>query len=209
MVTVGTGLQEQHRLRLADDVAASDDHRMRAGQRHTGVFEQLHHAIGGARHEARLAGHQRTDVADMKAVDILQRRNGLDHPLRVQVGRQRHLDQDAVHRRVVVQVVDASQQHRFGGVGGQVVQDRADPRLVAVGDLVLHVDAGGRVVAHQDHSQPGLMAARRQDTGALAHLGADLAREGGAIEDSCSHVVVPGEDKDEGNFTPSKNLSII
>jgi len=46
-------LQEEQRERLADDIGAADDERLRAGKRHAAVLEEPHHARRRAGHHAR------------------------------------------------------------------------------------------------------------------------------------------------------------
>jgi hypothetical protein len=106
-------LQEEVRERLADDVRAADDYGVPACDLHAGVLDQAHAGERGAWHHARPAGHERTEVGFMKAVDVLGRRDGFEHARGVDPLRERELHQDAVHRRVGVQRRDRLHQLGF------------------------------------------------------------------------------------------------
>ena len=54
----GACLQEQHRLRFANNIGRTDDDGVGATHRIGDLFQHFHHAIGGARAEQRLSGHQ-------------------------------------------------------------------------------------------------------------------------------------------------------
>ncbi len=63
----------------------------------------------GKRRAGHDAGEPRGEQARgqwMKPVDVLGRRNGLDHLARIDLRRQRQLHQDSMHRRVLVQLLD-------------------------------------------------------------------------------------------------------
>jgi hypothetical protein len=93
---------------MADDVGAADDHGMLAAQvLHADGLQHLHAAIGRAGLEADFAHHQRARAGHMETVHVLERRDGLDDLVVVDVGGQRQLDQDAVDAGVVVQRLDA------------------------------------------------------------------------------------------------------
>jgi len=133
------------------------------------------------------AGHQLAGAQCGEAVDILGCGDRLDDLVRIDVLRQRHLHQDAVDARVRVQRGDALQQRGFGEVGRVALQHRAHAGAFAVGDLVLHVDLAGRIVADQDHRQAGAMALGRQRCGAFRHSCAQGAGERVAVDQLCSH----------------------
>jgi uncharacterized protein (DUF2237 family) len=100
---------------MANDVGAADDHGMLAAQvLHADGLQHLHAAIGRAGLEADFAHHQRARAGHMETVHVLERRDGLDDLVVVDVGGQRQLDQDAVDAGVVVQRLDAGQQFGLG-----------------------------------------------------------------------------------------------
>ena len=124
---------------------------------------------------SRLADHQRAGAADVKTVHILGRRDRLDDLLRVDVRRQRQLNQDAVNRRVIVQRLDARQQFGFQHVGRVALQHRMQAVVFASLDLVAHIHLAGRAVADQHHGQSRRDAAGAEQRGALGDFGAQLA----------------------------------
>ena len=76
------------------------------------VLEQLLHAERRAGREHGVAGDQAADVVEVEAVDVLLHRDALEHMRHVDMRRQRQLHQDAVHRRIGVERIDARQQLR-------------------------------------------------------------------------------------------------
>ena len=111
-----------------------------------------------ARHDAGQPGRQQPGRQRMKAVDILGRRDGLDHLARVDLRRQRQLHQDAMHGRVLVQPLDQLQQLGFGRRRRQFVERRAHIGRGGLGGLAAHIDFARRIVADEHHGQPRLDA---------------------------------------------------
>jgi hypothetical protein len=179
--------QQHHGHRLADDVAAADDHRVLAAQVVADGFEHLHAAVRRAGPEAGGAGHQRAGAGDVEAVHVLGGRDGLDDLLAVHVLRKRQLHQDAVHLRVVVERTDAGQQVGFAHVGGVGLQRGLQARLRAVVDLVLRVDLAGRVLAHEDDGKSRVHATGLERGGAACDFGADGFGEGVAVDQLGGH----------------------
>ena len=84
------GGKQQVGHRLADDVGAADDDGVEAGQILAAhALDQQHRAGRRAGHEGglELAGAELADIDEMKAVDILFRRDGLDDLARIDMGR--------------------------------------------------------------------------------------------------------------------------
>ena len=72
---------EQHqRHRLADDIAASQDHGAASIDGNLVVLEQFHDARRSARPRRGPAGHQMADVDGMESVRVFIRRNTFQHP---------------------------------------------------------------------------------------------------------------------------------
>ena len=152
----GVAVQQQHRQRLADDVAAADDDRLPALDLDAFAVEQLHHTGRRARGERRRLLHEAAHVARMESVDVLRRIDGLeDPPLGVvpHPGRQRRLHQDAVRLRVGVERLDDGQRLRVRRGLGQALQHGPHPQPFALPDLVAHVDLGSRIAARQQQTQ--------------------------------------------------------
>ncbi|MCY1537644.1 hypothetical protein D9M68_731490 [compost metagenome] len=179
--------QQHHGHRLADDVAAADDHGVLAAQVVADRFEHLHAAVRRAGPEARGAGHQRAGAGHVEAVDVLGGRDGLDDLLAVHVLGQRQLNEDAVHLGVVVEGADARQQVGLAQVGGVGLERGLQAGFGAVVDLVLGVDLTRRIAAHQDDGQGRIHAAGLQRSGAAGHLGADGFGEGVAVDQLGGH----------------------
>ena len=124
----------------------------------------------------------------MKAVNILGRRDRIDHQIGIQMIRKRQLHQNAMHRRVIVQLIDQRQKIRFGCVRIQLVLKGIHPDFDGLLPLRADVDLTCRVFANKDHRK-----ARRQIVICLefCHMGRDLfANRGGkslAVDNLCSH----------------------
>ncbi|KAF1858236.1 hypothetical protein Lal_00014736 [Lupinus albus] len=189
----GVLLQEQQRHRLADRVAAADDDGVLAAQVDAGRLDQLHAAVRRARAEAFQAGHQFAGGQHGIAVHVLAGRDGFDDFRRVDVLRQRHLDEDAVDGRIRVQRGDTVEQRLFREVGLVFFQHRVEAHVAARLDLVAHVDVAGGIVADDDHGQAGLVAGGGEGGGARGDVGAQLLGKfdsvdqlGGHGGDSCA-----------------------
>ena len=99
------------------------------------------------------------DVDRVKAVHVLGRDDRVEHPLAVDVLRQRELHQEAVDPGIGVEPLDHREQLGLGASLGQADGLRVHPRLVARLALGLHVDLARRVLADDHHRQAGLPAA--------------------------------------------------
>ncbi len=102
--------QQQLRHRLADDVRAADHDGAQARKVAQPVPQQHQAAERGAGHDALAAGRQQADIGQVKAVDILGRIDGGDDRVLVDLVGQGQLHQDAVHRRIGIELVDQRQQ---------------------------------------------------------------------------------------------------
>jgi len=78
----GVFLQQEQRERCRR-CRAADDHRVAARDRDGAVLEQPHHARRRAGQHARLAREQRAEISWHGSIDILGRRHGLEHALRI------------------------------------------------------------------------------------------------------------------------------
>jgi hypothetical protein len=78
-----------------------------ACKRHACVLEEPHDSRRSAGYDARPSREQRAEVRFVEAVDVLLRRDRLEHARRIDVLRQRQLHEDAVHRRIGIQFSDA------------------------------------------------------------------------------------------------------
>src|SRR5438270_817454 len=183
----GVLLQEEQRERLADDIGASDHHPASPGKRHAGVLDEPHHGGGRAWRELRLPGDESAEVVEAETVDVFCRRDRLEHAPRIDPARQRQLHEDAVHGRVAVQCCDAIEQRAFADLAAVALHLGAHPGLFARTHLVAHIDRGGRVLACQDHREPGAHAARREPRHSLRRRSAHRSGESLPVEDARSH----------------------
>jgi len=150
------GGEQERRHRLADDVAAADDHRPAARELDFRAPEQLHHpGRGGGDETARLAAPEAPDVDRVEAVHVLLRSDALQHPAGVEVGGQRQLDEEAVDLRIAVEGVHGGLELSLRGRGGERHGAAGDPHLGAGPRLRGDVDPRSGVVAHQQGGEAG------------------------------------------------------
>jgi hypothetical protein len=108
----------------------------------------------------RRAGHQSALIDGMEAVDVLLGTHALDDGRRIDPGRERQLDENAVHVGARVQLVDQGQQLGCGRARRKAVAERRHADRLASLLLAADVDRRGGIVADQDRRQPGCDVAR-------------------------------------------------
>ena len=161
---------------------------MKAAQTDVGVFEQPHDRLGGAGSNGWLAQHQPTHVERVHPVDVLGRGNALGHMNRVDMVGQRQLHEDAVERRICVELVHPGQEFLLPRVGWKVPDVLHESDFVTVLAFQPHVDLGAGVVAHQQHREPrALKAAAYALAYPLGDAVTQMAGNGTAIESFCGH----------------------
>ena len=146
-------LQQQHRHRLADDVAPPDDDCFFAVKVNPRAADHLHCALGCARNHARLSAHHPPRVEQVEAVHILFRRDNRQRCRLIEVFRQGQLHQNAVDGVVRIQtgyqLLQFVLRCRFGQIDGHGVN--AD--LITPDALVAHINLAGWVCADENHRQ--------------------------------------------------------
>ena len=130
-----------------------------------------HHQAAQRRagHHGLLPRAQKAHVRDMEPVHILGRINRVDDQIAVQMFRQRQLHEDAMHRRIGVQLGDQRQQISLGSVGGQLVFKAVHPGLMGLHALVADVDLAA--VDHLGRHRSSLPEAVRPKAAFLARDG--------------------------------------
>jgi len=141
--------------RLADDVAAAEDHTAGSARRDVIAREQLHDARRGGRQIARQTYRHAADIDGVETVDILAIVNCLDDTLFRDVGRQRELDYKAVDSVVGIEPGDSLQKFVLGDIVLHAYQRRGEATLLASLDLVSHIGLAATVMTHKDGSQMG------------------------------------------------------
>ncbi len=175
--------EEEHRHRLADDLAAADDDRLLPSQLHSVLLEHHHHTRGRSRDEERLAEIQTAGVQNVEAVDVLVGIDGAEHRRLVHVIWKRQLDEDAVDLRVVVEVVDERENLVLRRRRIEPDVTCVDPRLRRGALLEPDVHVGRRVVTDQHRREPDV-----PERGDLAlDLAADPLGQGLAVHQRRSH----------------------
>src|SRR6185437_15784142 len=97
-------MEQQHRDRLADDVAAADNHSVLPADRQAAALEDFDDTRWSAWSQCRATRLQLARVDGMKAVHILRGKYGVEQGLGIDLLRKWKLDQDAVD---VIAVVEA------------------------------------------------------------------------------------------------------
>src|SRR5678815_3344355 len=145
-------VQEQQRHRLANDVTASDDDGVAAGNWNLLPIEQLDNPRWRACDENRSFLHEATHVDRRQPVYVLLWRDGVEHAL---LGpgahrlRQRRLNKDAVVGVAAIEPFDERDRFGYGGGRRQTFEVRSKPNLGASLEFVANVDFGRRIVAHE------------------------------------------------------------
>ncbi len=128
------------------------------------------------------------DVFRMKAVDVLARIDAIYHGVRVEVRRQRQLDQDAVNLRIAIQLLDQGNQFCLCRRRRQIVVARTKADMRTSAALVAHVDGRCRLVADQDNGKPGhgqpLLLAQLHPRAKFVE---QVIRDALAVQYSCGH----------------------
>ena len=74
------------------------------------AFEDLHDAGRSAGTKAGCPREKLAGIEGMKSIDVLARMNSVKHQARIDLGRQRELDENSVDRRVGIELVNDGQQ---------------------------------------------------------------------------------------------------
>ena len=176
------GREKQKRQGLSDDVRASHDDGALPLEIASVFLQKAHHARGRAGNEPLTTRHEGADRKGVKAVHVLVRIDRFDHAHGGEVRGKRELHENPVHLVVGVEFLDRLEKRRFVRVGGQSHFKRGDSRSIARTDLVSHVDAARRVVAHDDDRK----ARRVKGFFELLHpgrkLGFNLTGEGSSVQ---------------------------
>src|SRR3981189_357520 len=99
-------LQEKQGQRAANEARAADDDRTLAGGIDALAPEQLEHAERRGRNEGGVALRGAAGIVRIETIDIFMWWDLLERCISIEAVRQRHLDEDAVDRRVVGQALD-------------------------------------------------------------------------------------------------------
>ncbi len=184
----GVFVQQQLQQRTADQIGAADHDRVHAFQR--GV-----HALGQDDAAERRAGRQRVKTAGqppgivrMQPVDVLGRIERVDDGFGVQRFRQRQLHQDAVHRRIAIELCDQRQQVVLRDIGRQHMLERRHAGGLRLLVLAADIDLAGGIAADQHHREPGRQSVLPLDAGDLVgNAGAKLRGNDFSIDDPGRH----------------------
>jgi hypothetical protein len=102
----------------------------------------------------------------------------------------RQLDQDPVHLRIVVQIIDQPQQSGFSRALGQVVGEGIDPDFLAGGVAThIHCEAGSSPTLTTRACRACTCAGYRLFDGET-HPGLDLAGQRPSVNQLCGHAEI-------------------
>ena len=79
----GVGVQQQERHGFADNVAAAEDHGIRAFNGNLVAAKYFHAPGGSAGDEAGPVAHQHAHADGMEAIDVFRRIHGFEHAFRI------------------------------------------------------------------------------------------------------------------------------
>src|SRR5882724_6026212 len=183
----GIGVHKQKRHRFANDVAAAEDDGVGALNLNIVAAQNFHATRRRARDKARAAADEATKAYGMEAVNVFCGINSFENSLRVDLRREGKLNQDTVHRVVVVEVAHKIQ-HLLGSAGGgRGVHPTCQPELLGGGDFGFYVKLRGRIFADQDSGQTGADAFTGKAGDFTFQLSEDFVADFGSIQYACGH----------------------
>jgi hypothetical protein len=160
----------------------------RALDRNRRGLEQAHHARRRARPRARFVEHERADILAMESVDVLLGVDRVRDGDRVEMRRQRHLDQEAVNLGRGVQARDRRHQLALRHRCGQRHHLGDQTQSLRGAHLVADVDLARRIFADDDDGEAGRDALGLERADAHGELVADPMCNGGPVDDRRAHV---------------------
>ena len=132
---------------------------------------------------ARKPAHEQAEAFRVEPVDVFGGHDALDDRLGIQVVRQRHLHEDAVHGGIGVQRIDERVELSLRRGRRQSVIEAPDAHLFAVALLHSHVARRGGIIADEHHSETRRHAARLKFAYPHSRALADRRRHLHAIDD--------------------------
>jgi hypothetical protein len=186
----GVGVHEQKRHGFADDVAAAEDHGVRAFDRNIIAAQNFHAAGGRTRDEAGSAADQTTEIYGMKAVDVFCGIDSFENALGVDLGREGKLNENPVHSVVIVQLLDEAQHLVGGDGGGRCVHPTGETELLARGDFGFDVELRGGILAYEDGRQAWANAFAGQARDFAFQFSEDFVADFGSIKEPCGHLLL-------------------
>ena len=182
----GGGVEKQHRHGLANDVRATEDDGVFAGDGEVAAMHHFHHARGGAGLKAGLARDEAADVDGVEAVDVFGGGDGFEEALGIDVFGERELDEDAVDLVAAVEGVDHGEEFVGGdGLGGGD-HLRVDSELAAGLDFAADVDLAGSDVADEDDGEARTKLMEGEGLDFRGDFGLDLGGDGDSVKDDWS-----------------------
>ena len=153
-----------------------------------GVLDQMEAAERRARYQRVEPGRDPADVERMKTVDVLARLERFDHPRRIDLRRQRQLDEDPVDPLVGIELADEIEQLGLRNRVGEIVREAYHSGLGRGAVLRADIDRARRILADEHCRQA------RRASDALLELGdpcgnliADRGRRGLAVDQPRRH----------------------
>jgi len=183
----GVVLNEKERHRLAHDVASADDDGPRAAKGDALALEQLEDPGGRAGHGRWLALQEPPGIDGMESVRVLPGVDRLEDPGRADVFREGELNQDRVHRVVVVEEVHGGEDLALRQAGGKAKGALGDPGFTRRGALTRDIDRARRMLAHEDDREARHDPARRELRHAIGHFGPNRARDARPVQNRTRH----------------------
>ena len=115
----GVVIDQQHRHRLTDNIAASDNHSFLPSNRNIAALENLNDSRRSTRNQPRSLGGKQSNIDRMKPIHILTRIHRHQYSFRINLRRQRKLHQNPINLVPLIQIRHQLQQefsrHRIRG----------------------------------------------------------------------------------------------
>ena len=183
-------MQQKHRHWLADNIAAANHSAFLPLWGNARAVQKLHHARRRAGQKVIIPNHNTPHIGGMERIHILLRSNGLDDLLFFQMLWQRELAENAADILPLIELVHERHQLQLRRICRERELLRTDAHLRAGLFLIVDINAGGRVVAHDNHREARNNALFPQCRHLARHARAHLRGNGLAINPDC-HLHAP------------------
>ncbi len=157
IVTVACSARSNSAIGLPTMLGPPHHHGPRAEELDLVLAEDLHDPGRRRRDEGRCPLEQVAGAERMEAVDVLDRRDGADDAVLVDLLGERQLAEDPGYALVRVELGDEPEKLLLGRLGRELVVERLDPDLAARFLLPFDVDLRRRVLADEDRGEADRM----------------------------------------------------
>ncbi|CFJ35776.1 Uncharacterised protein [Mycobacterium tuberculosis] len=178
---------KQKRYGFAYDIATPDHNSMLARDLSSGPFDQFNDSVRCAWQKRFIADDHVPNIDRMKAIHIFFRINGIQHGLLGDVRRKWQLNQYPINVRILIQLLDDSQQFSFCGGSLFQYQLGTNPYFLTAFGFSSHIRMRSGIIAHQYNRQTWHYPLFFQFKNFLCQFGTNTFRYFFSLKNSCWH----------------------